>query len=385
VLDEFPAYPTAELYARCERLREQGRAVFDFGVGDPVEPLPDFLREAMVHAIPTASGYPTWADGAPVREAIVGYLSRRFGVTLDPETQVLPTLGSKEAVFSLPLALIDRDAPDRTVVFPDPGYPAYARGARFAGADVHPVALSGDFKMRPWELPESVLDAARLLWINSPGNPTGAVLDRDHLRRVWEICQAHDILLVSDECYADLHDGDPPPSVLEVATDDVLVLNSLSKRNGMTGHRAGFLAGDPAWVARLRRFRTNPGVAPQSFVNAAAAAAWADDAHAERRRRTFAQRKALLRSFFAEIGLEVVASDATLYVWVKAPDGKSGVDYVRELLELGIVASPGAWLGQTDAGRDHVRFAVCPTLDEIEAAIAAWRSALHDPAWESPP
>lgn len=375
VLDTLPAYPTAELYARRDRLRAEGRQVFDFGVGDPVDPLPAVLKDALVTGVPTDSGYPTWSDSLPVRQAIAGYFDRRFGVDIDPETQVIPTAGSKEAVFFLPFAVIDRNAPDRTVLFPDPGYPAYLRGALFAGAEAHAVPLSGDFKLRPWDLPTSVLDKARILWINSPGNPTGAVLDHDHLRRIWETCQAHDILLVSDECYADLYDGEPPPSVLEVADRDVVVLNSLSKRNGMTGYRAGFLAGDPAWIAHLKRFRQNPGVGPQTFVNAAAAVAWADDAHAEARRQAFSRRKALLLDFFHEAGLEVAASGSTLYLWVKAPGGCSGVDYALQLLDLGIVAYPGAWLGVTEAGHDYVRFAMCPSEAEIKAALRVWRAS----------
>lgn len=375
-LAALPTYPTVTLDRRRDALLAAGRPVYDFGTGDPIEPTPAFIREAMKAAVPDNCRYPTVAGDPAVRAAFAGWAERRLGVRLDPGTQVLPTSGSKEAVFHLPLLVVDPQADDRAVVFPDPGYSVYYRGTVLAGGEPVPQALSGDFVQRPWELPREVLRRTRLLWINTPHNPTGAVLTHEDLRRTWEVCREHDILLVSDECYVDVWFDAPPPSILEVATEGVLGLYSLSKRSGMTGYRAGMVAGDPAVIRRLRELRTNPGLAPQDFVNAAAAAAWSDDAHAEARRHLFAQKRQILVDFLAEAGLEVVASDASFYLWVRAPRGFDGMSYADRLLDVGILTNPGRFFAVTDAADAFVRLALVPDLDGCRAAVDAWRTIL---------
>ncbi len=374
LLDRLCTYPMVELGRRKAALLAAGRTVYDFSVGDPNDPTPAFIREAIAGAITEVSSYPS-ARGTPaLRRAIAGYLGRRFGVSVDPETQILPTSGSKEAVFHMPLLVVDPGAEDRAVIFPDPGYPAYQRGALFAGAEPVPLALSDDFRMRPWELPTEVLRRARLMWINTPHNPTGALLDADHLRRIWELCREHEILLVNDECYADIYQDVVPVSLLEIAQEGVVVLHSLSKRSGMTGYRSGFVAGDPAAIEALYTLRTNPGLAPQDFVNAGAAAAWADDGHVEERREVFRAKKGLMMRFFEEVGLEVAASEATFYLWLRCPGGDDEA-WALELLEHGIVVTPGSALGVAGAGAGYVRVALVPTLEECRRAVAAWRRA----------
>lgn len=363
-----------EMKRRKQALIDAGRPVYDFSVGDPNDPTPSFIRETIRAAVPEVSSYPSVRGPLALREAIAGYVDRRFGVTLDPATQILPTSGSKEAVFHMPLLVVDPFAPDRIVIFPDPGYPAYQRGTLFAGGEPYAQKLSDDFRQRPWELPTEVLEKARMLWINTPHNPTGSVLDRDHLARIWELCQEHNILLVNDECYADIYQDARPASLLEVATDGVVVLHSLSKRSGMTGYRSGFLAGDPVAIQALHDLRTNPGLAPQDFINAGAAAAWAEDTHSAARRAIFKAKKDLMRAFFEEIGVEVVASEATFYLWLRAADGDDKAWALR-LLEHGIVVTPGSALGVAGAGAGYVRVALVPTLEECRRAIEAWRTA----------
>ncbi len=376
VLAQLPTYPTVALDRVRDRLLAEGRPVYDFGTGDPTEPTPAFIRERLRDSVPESCRYPTVLGPRPVRAAFAGWASRRFGVTLDPDTQVLPTSGSKEAVFHLPLLVIDPHAPDRGVVYPDPGYGVYHRGALFAGGEPIPQRLSGDFVQRPWELPRDVLARTRLLYVTTPHNPCGSVLSLDDLRRTWEICREHDILLVSDECYADTWFDTPPPSLLQVATEGVVSIFSLSKRSGMTGYRAGILAGDPAVIRRLRELRANPGLAPQDFVNAAAAAAWDDDTHAAARRAVFAAKRAVLVDFLSEAGLEVVASEASFYLWVRAPGGMNGQAWAEHLLTAGILVYPGASFAVTDAGDAYVRLALVPDVDTCRAAVAAWRTLL---------
>jgi acetylornithine aminotransferase len=375
-LASFPSYPTVVLDEKRAALLAAGKRVFDFGTGDPTEPTPDFIRAEVAPAIPDNCRYPTVIGGRSVREAFTGWAQRRFGVTLDPATQVLPSSGSKEAVFHLPLLVIDAEAADRTVVFPDPGYSVYHRGAVLAGGTPYAQRLSGDFKQRAWELPPELLRATRLLWINSPHNPTGAVLSHDDLRRTWEVCREYDILLASDECYADTWFDRPPPSILEVAQEGVIAIFSLSKRSGMTGYRTGMIAGDPAWMKKLRELRVNPGLAPQDFVNAAAAAAWADDAHADERRAIFKAKRDVMVEFLERAGLEVVASEASFYLWVRAPKGHTGQSYAERLLDAGIMTNPGKAFAITEAGDPYIRLALVPDVDTCREACAVWQTLL---------
>jgi len=375
-LAALPTYPTVVLDQKRDALLAAGKPVYDFGTGDPTEPTPAFIREKVGPAIAENCRYPTVLGGREVREAFTGWAHRRYGVTLDPATQVVPTSGSKEVVFHLPLMVIDPEAEDRGVVFPDPGYSVYYRGTMLAGGEPIPQRLSGDFKQRVWELPKEVLRRTRMLWINSPHNPTGAVLSREDLRRTWEVCREHDILLCSDECYADTWFDEAPPSILEVAQEGVLAIFSLSKRSGMTGYRTGILAGDTSVMRQVRVLRTNPGLAPQDFVNAAAAAAWSDDAHAEDRRRIFKAKRDVLVEFLDHAGLEVVASEASFYLWVRVPPGHTGWSYAEKLLEVGIVANPGHAFAVTDAADAFVRLALVPDVETCRAACAAWRTLL---------
>ncbi|MCB9778902.1 MAG: succinyldiaminopimelate transaminase [Alphaproteobacteria bacterium] len=376
LLDQLADYPMVELERRKQAVADRGVRLFDFSIGDPHEPTPEFIRQALCDAVPARCGYPSIAGTADLRRAIAAYVDRRFGVALDPNTCVLPTSGAKEAVFHLPLLVVDPAADDRTVVFPDPGYPAYQRGALFAGGHAHAVPLTGDHIFRPWELPADVLARTRLIWLNSPHNPSGAITPLDDLKRAADLCREHDIVLICDEAYADLYHDTPPPSLLQAGLDGVLVLHSLSKRSGMTGYRSGFLAGDPSLIARLRKLRSNPGLAPQDFVNAAAAAAWSDDAHVAERRVTFSAKRALLRRFFQDAGFDVHGSDAAIYLWVRVPEGHDDESFAALLLEHGVVVSPGGMYGVEGAGRQYIRLALVPTLDEIGEAIDVLRVAL---------
>lgn len=375
-LAELPTYPTVALDRVRDQLIAQGRPVYDFGTGDPTEPTPAFIRDALCSSVPDNCRYPTVLGEPDVRQAFAGWARRRLDVTLDPATQILPTSGSKEAVFHLPLLVIDPTAQDRGVIFPDPGYSVYYRGAVLAGGEPIPQRLSGDFVQRLWELPEAVLRRTRMAWINTPHNPCGAVMSEAELRRTWEVCRDHDILLVSDECYVDTWFDAPPPSLLQVATEGVLAIFSLSKRSGMTGYRSGMIAGDPAVMKKLRELRANPGLAPQDFVNTAAAAAWAEDDHAEQRRHVFAAKRKVLVDFLHEAGLEVVASAASFYLWVRAPGGMTGMAYAQRLLEAGILAYPGSAFAVTDAGDAYVRLALVPDVETCKKAVAAWRAIL---------
>ena len=377
VLDELGEYPIAVIHTRARALRDAGVPVVDFSIGDPREPTPAFIRGALEQAIPEVSQYPTAAGLTDLRKAIAGYVERRFGVVVDPATQVVPTSGAKEAIFSTPFAFVDRAADD-VVVYATPGYPIYERGARFAGAAVHPVVLDGDFVLRVEDVPDAVWDRARLVWICTPHNPAGSVTDAAELSALYARCREVGALLLSDECYADTYEDavypGGPPSVLQFAAEGsagALSYLSTSKRSGMTGYRSGAIVGDADAIAALKALRSTTGTASPEFVQAAAVAAWGDDEHAAARRRIFTEKRRILRGAFSDLGFPVVASQAGLYLWVRVGDDLAVTD---RLLEMGVVVSPGRFFGA--GGEGYIRLALVPTLDECTDAADVLRDVL---------
>ena len=370
VLSSLGGSPIALVHEKVQELRAAGRTVIDFSIGDPREPTPPFVRQALIDAVPEISQYPLTAGLPELREAIAGYIERRFGVAVDPHGQVIPTSGSKEAVFNTPLAFVDPQASE-VVAYPSPGYPVYERGARFAGADAVAVRLDGDFVMRAGDIPGEVWERARLVWACSPHNPTGSVTSATDLKDLVDRARGAGAMVLSDECYADVYEGDafvePPASVLQVAGEqsrDVLAFFSCSKRSGMTGYRSGAIVGDARAIAALGRLRTSTGTASPDFVQRAAVAAWSDDAHAAERREIFARKRKILRGAFDDIGIKTVASRAGLYMWVQVEDDLAASE---RLLEGGIVVSPGRFFGA--GGEGYLRLALIPTVEECEEAV----------------
>ncbi len=365
VVDRLGAAPLTGIHDTMRRMREAGERLVDFSIGDPREPTPSFIPEALRAAVPQVSQYPTTKGLPKLRESISAYVLRRFGVEVDPATQILPTTGSKEAIFNTPLAFVDRGAAD-VAVWASPGYPTYERGALFAGAEPYEVTLDGDFVFNPQMVPSEVWERAALVWTCSPHNPTGSVMSRGVVEAFVESARRSGTWLCADECYVDLYEDEPPISVLEVGgpgSKGILSYLSLSKRSGMTGYRSGAIVGDAEAIAALFALRTSTGTAPPEFTQAAAMVAWDDDAHVAERRKTFAAKRSILRTVFDEMGMEVVASEAGLYLWVKVDDD---VAITSRLLEAGVVVSPGRVFGR--GGEGYVRLALVPTLEECDEA-----------------
>ncbi|HSL00076.1 MAG TPA: succinyldiaminopimelate transaminase [Rubrobacteraceae bacterium] len=377
VLEKGGAYPLLRLDERRRALVERGAEVFDFGTGDSREPTDPKIRQALLDGVPEVSQYPSATGKQELREAFCGWMSRRHGVALDAESEVLPATGSKEAIFHAPLAFLHPSHERRGVAYPTPGYPVYERGTLFAGGEGLPVRLEREngFLLSPDAIDP---ERTRVLWINYPHNPTGATATSEHLGEVAAFCREHDILLFSDECYNDLYSGQgvPPPSILEVSRERTLAFCSLSKRSGMTGYRSAMMAGDSELIAALKKLRPSVGVATQSFVQSAAIAAWNDDGHVEERRRVFGEKRALFVGFFERSGLEHLPTEASLYLWVAVPGAFGGDDeaYALALMERGIIVAPGRSFGA--AGEGYIRVALVPGLDECRRAIELWEELL---------
>jgi succinyldiaminopimelate transaminase len=376
-LGQLKPYPAEALYAKKRAVAAAGRQVFDFSVGDPIEPTDPTIVEAFRRSVPEISQYPPIAGEEDFRQACSAWIQRRFGVEVDQASQILPSGGSKEAIFHLPLAFIDPDSPRRRVLFGNPAYPVYERGTILAGGEPWGVELRPEqnYELRPWELdPESIAQTA-LIWVNYPHNPTGAAVDVAYFERLSAFCRQHDILLCSDECYVDLYLEPPaPPSALQCGAEGLLVFHSLSKRSGMTGYRAGFISGDPALIATLRTARANFGVAPSVMVQRTAAFAWREDTHVERRREVFRRKRDLFLDFFSEVGLHCTPCRTTFYLWLRTPTDP--LTYAEHLADAGIIVSPAPLLG---AQQPYVRLALVPGVAECEQAIAAWRNLLEQP------
>lgn len=374
------AYPFVALEARARELLPRGIEPIHFGMGDPREPTPSFIRDALRASIPETSSYPTVAGIPELRAAIAGWVERRFGVRLDPERHLLPANGTKEAVFSLAMSMVGSDASDarRVVVIPSPAYPVYESGARFAGAEVHlaPLSSAGGWRFDPDSVPDTVWDRTALLWLNVPHNPTGATLEPDGYRRVMERARRFGFWVAADEAYSEVYFDARPHSALEFGLENLIALHTLSKRSAMTGFRSGFLAGDERLIAALRRFRPNLGVATPEFVQRAAIAAWNDDAHADGQRARYAAKRELMRDYFGRRGWSIEASEATFYLWMRVPGGDDA-GFADALMRAGVVATPGSFLGE--AGRGFIRWALVPTLEQCREALTRL-DAVPDPA-----
>ena len=369
--------PLAALREEVARRRAAGRPLIDLSIGDPDEPTPPAVREALRGAVGPVSSYPTGLGQLATRRAVAAFVERRHGVEVDATTQVLPTSGSKEAIFHLPFAFLDPAGPRRTVVWGSPGYPTYARGARYAGGEAHGVVLT---EADGWRLDLASLDTELLArtciaWIGYPHNPTGATVDLGYLRDQLEVARANDILLCSDECYQEVWFDEPAPSLLEVAGEGakgMLAVLSLSKRSGMTGYRSGAIVGDAALLASLRTLREDTGTASPDFVQAAAQVAWADDVHVTERRAIFAAKREVVLEGLTALGLTWSGSDATFYVWVRVPGGDD-LAYATALLDADVVVTPGRAFGA--GGEGWIRLALVPDVSGCREAMQRWTAA----------
>ncbi len=372
-LRSLPTYPMEQLAGWRRELEARGVAVLDFGTGDPREPTPAILRRALCESVAEVSQYPPTAGTPALRRAAAGYLQRRFGVAVDPEREVLATFGSKEALFHLPMTFVQVPSDKDLVLYGEPAYPVYEIGALFAEAWTYavPLGVANGYAMDPDQVPAAVLRRASVVFLNYPHNPTGFCLSDALFRRWVEVREEFGFVLVSDECYVDLHhEGPPPQSLLQFGRKGCLVLHSLSKRSGMTGYRSGFVAGDADLIATYRKFRASMGTAPQEFVQAAATVAWTEDGHVAERRDVFGAKRRVLLAMLRERGLRVHGSTAGLYLWVEVPADTDDVGYAARCRELGILVAPGSFFGR---GQErYVRLALVPTIAECQRAATLW-------------
>ena len=357
VTDRLPTFPWDKLEPYKKTATAHPGGIVDLSVGTPVDPVPDLIQKALIDAA-DSPGYPTVWGTPALRDALTGWVERRLGAQGVTHHHVLPIVGSKELVAWLPTQL--GLGPGDRVAYPRLAYPTYEVGARLARADYEvyddPTTLN----------PEGL----KLLWLNSPSNPTGRVLSKDELTRAVAWAREHDVLIFSDECYLELGWEADPVSVLHPdvnggSYDGIVAVHSLSKRSNLAGYRAAFLAGDPAVLGPLLEIRKHGGMMTSAPTQAAVVAALGDDTHVQEQRDRYKARRTLLREALTGHGFRIEHSEASLYLW--ATRDESCWDTVAHLADLGILVAPGDFYGE--AGENFVRVALTATDERVRAAV----------------
>lgn len=362
VSHRLPDFPWDKLTAYAATARSHADGIVDLSVGTPVDPTPEVVQAAL-RAAADSPGYPTTIGLEATRQAAIDWLARRHGVTGLGLDGVLPVTGSKELIGSMALHL--GIGPGDLVGYPALAYPTYEVGAALAGAESIATDSLTAFGPR----------TPRLLWLNSPANPSGRVLPLEHLRKVVDWCRQRGTVLVSDECYIECAWSDDPaerplsildPQVNGGSLDGILAVHSLSKRSNLAGYRCAFLAGDPVLVGELLAVRKNLGLQMPGPQQRAMIAALADDDHVAEQHARYAARRRLLKDALEASGFRIDHSEASLYLW--ATRGEDCWTTVADLAAMGILVAPGEFYGA--AGREHVRVAFTATDERANAAVA---------------
>ncbi|MFO1269735.1 MAG: succinyldiaminopimelate transaminase [Rubrivivax sp.] len=364
-------------------------APISLGIGEPRHKTPAFIEEALMRALPALSSYPPTAGEPALREAAAGWVQRRYGVTLDPATQVLPVNGTREALFAFAQVVVDDTKAGATVVCPNPFYQIYEGAALLAGAQVHYVAsvASRNFAVDWASVPAELWARTQLVYVCSPGNPTGAVMPLAEWQQLFELSDRHGFVIASDECYSEIYFREEPPlGSLEAAKAlgrndfrNLVAFTSLSKRSNVPGLRSGFVAGDARWIAPFLLYRTYHGSAMGGMVQRASIAAWGDEAHVVANRDLYRAKFAEVTPLLAQ-ALDVRLPDAGFYLWARIGPARGGesadeVQWARGLLaQYNVAVLPGRLLaraaqGQPNPGAGRVRMALVATPQEcLEAA-----------------
>lgn len=349
------------------RLAHVPEDLVDLSVGDPAALPPEPITAEIAERLADRSTYPLASGIQELREAVAAWYATRFGVEIDPDTEIVPTVGSKEAIAHFQHVVCGGDR--NVVVVTEPGYNTPARSARFAGADVVTVPLSPGNGWLPDldAVPGALWNKTAVLWLNYPNNPTGAVAPLDLLERAAALAVRHGFWLAADEPYTEIWYDAPPASALEVADRSrVVAFTSLSKRSGLTGFRSGAIVAPAGLVRAIRLFRANYGLAPTHFVQHGAVTAWRDEEHVTAMRDVYRRRHDLFVEALDSRGIEFWGRHATLYVWARVPSDTDSEGFALRCLEAGVAVTPGNWFGQ--GGEGFVRIACVASDAECERA-----------------
>ncbi|MEJ1933345.1 pyridoxal phosphate-dependent aminotransferase [Nostoc sp. NIES-2111] len=379
-LEKIPPYLFAEINRKREELIAQGVDIINIGVGDPDKPTPTHIIQALHEAIedPSTHNYPPYEGTQEFKAAAVRWIERRFGVTdLNPNTEVVSSIGSKEAIHNTFLAFVE--AGDYTLI-PDPGYPVYRTSTIFAGGEPFTMPLKAENNFLPDlnVIPEEVACKAKLLWINYPNNPTGAIATIEFFEELVAFCKQYSILLCHDHAYSEMaYDGYKPPSILQIpgAKDIAIEFHSLSKSYNMTGWRIGFAVGNPHAIKGLSQVKTNIDSGVFKAIQKAAIAAYAtDEVELKALMSVYQNRRDIIVKGLQSLGWPIEPPKATLYVWVPVPAGYTSTEFTTLLLDkCGIVVPPG--IGYGASGEGYFRIALTISDERLHEAIQRMQDA----------
>jgi LL-diaminopimelate aminotransferase len=379
-LNKLPPYLFVEINRKIAELQAEGKDVVNFGVGDPDLPTPFHIIEKMCQAAhdPVNHRYPETGGLLELRHAVAEWYERRFGVTLDPAKEVLPLIGSKEGIGHMALCVVD---PGDLALVPDPGYPPFSMGTILAGGELYfmPLKEENDFLPDFEAIPDGVADNAKLMWLNYPNNPTGAIADLDFFEKAVHFAQRHSLAICHDAPYTEIaFDGYKPPSFMEVpgAKKIGVEFHSLSKTYHMTGWRIGMVVGNADMVGALFKVKSNldSGI-PQAIQYAAVEALRGSQEHIARHNVIFQRRRDELAKALNKVGLRARIPKATFYIWAKIPQGYTSIDFTKELLdEVGIAVTPGVGYGK--GGEGYIRFSLTISDERLKEGVhrlLTWR------------
>lgn len=368
------SYPFESIDQKVAQLKKQGIEVIDFGVGDPKTPTPEFVINNLTTKAEERKsfGYPSYIGELNYRQACAKHMLEHFGVSLNPDTEISSTVGSKEAIFNFPIGFIN---PGDTVICPTPGYPVYKIGTEFAGGKLYMVPLleENNFLIDFESIPEEIAKTAKIIWTNYPNSPTGATAPIEWLKKLCSWAEKYNIIIAADEgCYIDIYFKEKPHSILEIKKEGIITFYSLSKRSNMTGYRVGFVAGDERIVTGFRKVKTNIDSGTPAFIQDVAALALADNNHAIKMREEYRQKREILLPALKSIGLEETTANSTFYIWQKVPKHMTDIDFAHTLVDIGIVVTPGSLISEKiedfNPGSSFVRLALVPTIEEVKKA-----------------
>jgi LL-diaminopimelate aminotransferase len=379
-IEELPPYLFAEIDRKVALARARGADIISFGVGDPDLPSPPHVIEALAAAArdPATHRYPSYTGMPRLREAIAAWYGRRFGVTLDPDTEVQPLVGSKEGIFHLPVAFVD---PGDVVLIPDPAYPVYETGTILAHGEPHlfPLRPESGFVPDLDAIPAEVAGRAKVLWLNYPSNPTAATVEKEFFERAVGFCRAHDLLLAHDAAYTEItFDGYVAPSALEAdgAKECTVEFHSLSKMYNMTGWRIGWVTGAEVAIEALKRLKTNIDSGVFDAVQRAGIAALeGPQDHLKATVERYRHRRDLLCDGLKSMGIVVEPPRGSIYVWAPVPEGHTSASFTSFLLdEADIAVAPGTGYGPS--GEGFVRFSLTLADDRLEEGVERLRKVV---------
>jgi LL-diaminopimelate aminotransferase len=378
-LRALPPYVFARLDELKAKAREQGLDLIDLGMGNPDGATPEPVVEAAIAALKDTRnhGYPPFEGTASFRKAITNWYHRRYGVTLDPDGEALPLLGSKEGLTHLAIAYVN---PGDLVLVPSPAYPAHFRGPLIAGGRIHSIVLrpEDDWIIDLGSIPDAVADEAKILYFNYPSNPTAATAPREFFEDVVKFARRHEILLVHDLCYAELaFDGYQPTSLLEIdgAKEISVEFHTLSKTYSMAGWRVGFVVGNRHIIQGLRTLKTNLDYGIFSALQSAAETALQlPDHYLEEVQTRYRTRRDFLIQGLGELGWDILKTRATMYLWVPCPPGMNSTDFAFSVLQnTGVVVTPGNAFGS--GGEGYVRISLIADCDRLQEALDRLKKA----------